>query len=152
MLRACDSRHAARKPSYPWRVIEKLIASLMARQSFSRVAREEFDRLQAGGYLNHSELEKLAKDLQTKLGDQAESARGALQPLVQPLVAGIGQSLREALDIPSRSEILELTRALRAARGGASAAQGGASAASPAVDPQGSGSDESAEADPAPSA
>lgn len=93
-------------------MIEKLIASLMARPSLSSVARDEFERLKAGGYLDQAELERLAKDLQSKLGGQAEAAKGTLQPLVQ----GIGQSLREALDIPSRREILELTQALRAAK------------------------------------
>jgi len=91
-------------------VIEKLIASFLSRPGFASVARDEFVRLQEGGHLSAKELETLAAELQSKLAGQAEAAQSSLQPFV----LGIGKTLRESLDIPSRQEILDLTAALKA--------------------------------------
>lgn len=105
-------------------MIEKLIASFLSRPGFASIARDEFVRLQEGGHLSAKELETLASELQAKLAGQAEAAQSSLQPLV----LGIGKTLRESLDIPSRQEILELTAALKAqqqALGGASAPDSG---------------------------
>lgn len=93
-------------------MIEKVIASLLARPAFSSLAREEFERLQKGGHLSSTELETLTAEIQAKLVSQAEAAKGSLNPLL----AGLGKTLRESLDIPSRQEILDLTAALQANR------------------------------------
>ncbi len=95
-------------------MLDKLIAAALTRPSMAhRALREEIERLRAGGYLSETELEELARDAASRLSERLTEARTA----VAPLVVGLGDSVRAALDVPSRSEILALTEELRRARG-----------------------------------
>ncbi len=94
-------------------MLEKLIAAALTRPALAhRVLRDELDRLREGGYLSEQELDGLRRETLEKLSERLEQARVA----VSPLVSGLGESLREALDIPSRSEVRALTEELRRRR------------------------------------
>ena len=94
-------------------MIEKLLAAALTRPSLARRAlRDEVDRLRRGGYLPEDDLEALAGDAAQQLGERIEEARAT----VGPLLTGAAASLREALDLPSRAEVLALTEELRRAR------------------------------------
>ncbi|MGE0708453.1 MAG: hypothetical protein AB7N76_19265 [Planctomycetota bacterium] len=108
-------------------MLEKLIATVLTGPAFGRLAKEELERLQAGGYLPPEEVAGLLERAQERLGTSADRARA----LALPLLREMGATLREALDIPSRAEIRELTEALRARQEGPS----GAGASAPEPDP-----------------
>lgn len=98
-------------------MIDKLLAAALTRPSLARKAlRDEVDRLREGGYLPQEELDALASEAAEQLGRRLEDARAT----VGPLLVGAAASLREALDIPSRAEVLALTEELRRARGAGS--------------------------------
>ncbi len=93
-------------------MLEKLVQAALARPAvLTRAVEDELARLETGGYLKREELEKLTAECVGALQQQLERAKST----TLPLVAGLGATLREALDIPSRAEIVALTEALRRA-------------------------------------
>lgn len=91
-------------------MIEKLLAGILTQPL--RLAEQELRRLEEGGYLDAEEVERLLAEAKERLGGQAARARSFAQPLLE----AAGGAFRDALDIPTRAEIRELTEALREAR------------------------------------
>lgn len=97
-------------------MIEDLLFSALGQnERMKEFVTGEISRLKAKGYVGEDSKELLAEVL-GRLEDQASKARSSVGPLLQ----GLGSTLREALDVPSRAEILALTEALNRAeeRGG----------------------------------
>lgn len=109
-------------------MIEQFVAAAMGRTgSIRSVVQKELQRLRERGYITEDPAE-LTGELMAKLEGQAEQARET----VVPLLSGLVGSVREALDLPSRTEVLALTKALEraeAARVDAEPAEPGAAAA-----------------------
>ncbi len=89
-------------------MLEDVLVSVLGRQEqLKTLVRGELERLVGKGYLEGNP-EDLATEVLGKLEERAETARERTLPLLK----GLGDSLRRALDIPSRAEILALTEAL----------------------------------------
>ena len=94
-------------------MLDKLLAAGLGRPDFIKnLLADELSRLQQGGYGDASELKQLVEERLATLEGQAEQVRG----LMLPLLSGVGRSVRESLDLPSRAEILALTQALQEAQ------------------------------------
>jgi hypothetical protein len=92
-------------------MFEQFVAAALGRTgSIRTVVQQELERLRERGYITEDPGE-LTGELLGKLEGQAEQARQT----VGPLILGLGSSLRDALDLPSRAEVLALTRALERA-------------------------------------
>lgn len=101
---------AAQARSYPRGVLNKLIASVLRPEYTRDLIEGELQRLADGGYLRPEELQELTQECIQALGERVDQARATVVPLMQ----GVTATVREALDIPSRAEVLALTEALRA--------------------------------------
>jgi hypothetical protein len=92
-------------------MIEDLLFSALGQnERMKEFVTNEISRLMAKGYVG-DDSQELVADVLKRLEDQAEKARTN----VGPLLKGLGSTLRDALDVPSRSEILALTEALKRA-------------------------------------
>jgi len=98
-------------------VLENLVSALMARSNLARDAvRNELGRLQREGYLDEAEAKRLLEEGLEALGERLEAARAQVEPALGELGGEVGRRLRDALDLPSRAEVVALTEALRAAQ------------------------------------
>jgi hypothetical protein len=86
--------------------------------SLSQKLEQELERLSAGGYLSREDLDRV----RAEASQHVEAAAGT----VGVGLDGLASSLRQVLDLPSRSEILALTEELRLAREAREASGGGA--------------------------
>jgi hypothetical protein len=107
-------------------VLDKLVEAALRPSAITQVVTDELRRLEKGGFLSAADVEKLAAEAKAVLGEKVEHTRAT----VLPLLGGVASSLREALDLPSRAEVLALTEALRRAE--ASRAEGARSGTPPA--------------------
>ncbi|RMG09176.1 MAG: hypothetical protein D6731_20270 [Planctomycetota bacterium] len=111
-------------------MLEDLLLSLGRAETIESALRAELERLQREGYLDEVP-EGVWDELRGRLEGRAERARQRVKPLVEAL----GASLRAALDLPSRSDIVALTEALERAE--ATRAAAGAGERAPATaDPE----------------
>ncbi|MCO5164935.1 MAG: hypothetical protein M9894_01010 [Planctomycetes bacterium] len=111
-------------------MLDKLVLAAFGRTSLERVVRQELERLEKGGFLPREELERLSAECTAALAGQVERARGLVEPALGPVLGDLAARVREALDVPSRAEVVALTEALRRAeRPGAPDADGGRAAA-----------------------
>lgn len=101
-------------------MLEKLVLAACRPSVLRTLVRDELKRLEEGGYVDAADIERAASDGLSALEGRVEQARSALGPAV----TGLGRSMREALDIPSRTEVLALTEELRRARAAERAAAG----------------------------
>lgn len=104
-------------------MLEKLFAAAFAPQGAVRsFVHDELERLTKGGYLPAAtDVERLTEEALSGLAERSQGARETLSPLLR----GAAGALREALDIPSRTEVLALTEALRRAQAQQEAGAGG---------------------------
>lgn len=96
-------------------MLDKLVLAAFGRTSLERVVRQELERLEQGGFLPREELERLSAECTAALAGQVERARGLVGPAVGPVLGELAARVREALDVPSRAEVVALTEALRRA-------------------------------------
>ena len=87
--------------------LEDLMMSFGRADGIKALVLQELERLKAKGYISE-DPEALAAEVLKQLEGRAEQARSTVSPLLQ----GLGSTLREAMDSPSRSEILALKEAL----------------------------------------
>ncbi len=92
-------------------MLEKLVFAALGRSTVEQVVREELERLEQGGFVDRQQLEQLSGECLKALEGRVDRARGAVGPVLGDLAARV----REALDIPSRAEVVALTEALRRA-------------------------------------
>lgn len=110
-------RLARRRGCYPLPVLDKLVQAALRPSMISRVVTDELERLEKGGFLTAADVEKLSAEARKVLEERVEHTKTSVAPVLAHLASG----LREALDLPSRAEVLALTEALNAARGQAQA-------------------------------
>ena len=91
-------------------MLDKWLTALLKPDLAPNLLKEELDRLQAGGYLSAEDVDRLYRECSASLTEGAERTRRAILPLLE----AAGSTVRGALDLPSRSEIVALTEALRA--------------------------------------
>lgn len=109
-------------------MLEKLVFAALGKGTLEQVVRQELERLEQGGFVGREELERLSRECVEALQGRVERARG----VVGPVLGDLGARVREALDLPSRAEVLALTEALKhAPAGDAAPAAPEAHAASP---------------------
>lgn len=101
-------------------MLDKLVQAALRPSMISRVVTDELERLEKGGFLAAGDVEKLSAEARKVLEERVEHTRTS----VAPLLANLASGLREALDLPSRAEVLALTEALRRAQADADAARG----------------------------
>lgn len=92
-------------------MLEKLVFAALGKSTVEQVVRQELERLEQGGFVDKAQLEQLSEECLKALEGRVERARGVVGPVLGDLAA----RMREALDIPSRAEVLALTEALRRA-------------------------------------
>lgn len=94
-------------------MLDKLLAAGLGQPDFIKnLLADELSRLEKGGYGDTSDLAKMVEERLAALGGQADQVRGVMAPLL----SGVGRSVLEAMDLPSRTEILALTQALQEAK------------------------------------
>jgi hypothetical protein len=101
-------------------MLDKLVLAAFSKTTVERLVRQELERLEAGGFVQRDELERLTAECLDALGGKVERAR----QLVTPVLGGLAAQVREALDLPSRAEVRALTDALARAEKAAGAAAG----------------------------
>ncbi|MBX3472501.1 MAG: hypothetical protein KF878_37085, partial [Planctomycetes bacterium] len=87
-------------------MLDKLVLAAFGRTSLERVVRQELERLEQGGFLPREELERLSAECTAALAGQVERARGLVGPAVGPVLGELAARVREALDVPSRAEVV----------------------------------------------
>lgn len=100
-------------------MLEKLVFAALGKDTLEQVVRRELERLEQGGFVDKEQLERLSEECLKALEGRVERARTAVGPLLGDLAARV----REALDLPSRAEVLALTEALKRAERDAAAQQ-----------------------------
>lgn len=103
-------------------MLEKLVLAALGNDTVERLVRQELERLEKGGFLQRAELERLSAECLGALASRAEQARST----IAPVVGNLAVHMRQALDLPSRAEVLALTEALARAERPAPAAGDGA--------------------------
>lgn len=103
-------------------MLEKLVFAALGRSTVEQAIRQELERLEQGGFVDKEQLERLSEECLKALEGRVDRARG----VVGPVLGDLATRVREALDIPSRAEVLALTRALERAERGADAPEPGA--------------------------
>lgn len=93
-------------------MLEKLVLAALGKDAIERLVRQELERLEQGGFLKRAELERLSAECLGALASRAAEAKGTIAPIVSPLVGAVASQVREAMDLPSRAEVLALTEAL----------------------------------------
>lgn len=89
-------------------MLEDVFLTVLNRQGqLKSLVQGEIERLKEKGYLTE-DPEALAAEFLERIEEHASKARETTVPLLK----GLGDTLRQALDIPSRTEILALTQAL----------------------------------------
>lgn len=89
-------------------MLDKLVFSALGKSGVERFVREELERLQQGGFLGKEDLERLSAECLGAL----EGRFSRVQQSFGPVLGGLAAQVREALDIPSRAEVIALTEAL----------------------------------------
>lgn len=89
-------------------MLDKLVFSALGKSGVERFVREELERLQQGGFLRKEDLDRLSTECLGAL----EGRFDRVQKTVGPVLGGLAAQVREALDIPSRAEVIALTEAL----------------------------------------
>lgn len=89
-------------------MLDKLVFGMLGKNGVERFVRQELERLQQGGFLEKEELERLSAECLSALEGRLDKA----SKVIGPALGGLAAQVREALDIPSRAEVIALTEAL----------------------------------------